>query len=53
MFYSELYSEGEVHVNKDEIIKSIETVTKIVIRVGFGVRGCSSLVGMGKPVDGI
>ena len=29
MFYSKLYSEGEVHVNKDEIIKSIETVTKI------------------------
>ena len=28
-FYSKLYSEGEVYVNKDEIIKSIETVTKI------------------------
>ena len=29
MFYSNLYSEGEAHVNKDEIIRSIETVTKI------------------------
>ena len=29
MFYSKLYSKGKVHVNKDEIIKSIETVTKI------------------------
>ena len=29
MFYSKLYSEGEAHVDKDEIIRSIETVTKI------------------------
>ena len=29
MFYSKLYSEGEAHMDKDEIIKSIETVTKI------------------------
>ena len=29
MFYSNLYSEGKAHVDKDEIIRSIETVTKI------------------------
>ena len=29
MFYSNLYSEGKMHVDKDEIIRSIETVTKI------------------------
>ena len=28
-FYCKLYSEGEVQVNRDEIIKNIETVTKI------------------------
>ena len=28
-FYCKLYSEGEVQINRDEIIKSIETVTKI------------------------
>ena len=28
-FYSKLYSEGEAYVDKDEIIRSIETVTKI------------------------
>ena len=29
MFYSNLYSEGKAHIDKDEIIRSIETVTKI------------------------
>ena len=29
MFYSNLYSKGETHVDKDKIIRSIEAVTKI------------------------
>ena len=28
-FYSKLYSKGDAYVDKDEIIRSIETVTKI------------------------